>query len=188
MARELTTRKRDPGAAAHLRVVTEKPGSGCPDFDALFKRYSGYVAAVSLRLLGSDGDVDDVVQEVFWDCSRKIHKIKDQEHARRWLVQVTVRKCRRLLRKQKVLSLIHLPLSRSLDPPAPGASAEERVAIIQLFSLLETLPVNQRLAWSLRHLEGAALQEVAEACGCSLATVKRWIGAAHAVITGGAHG
>jgi DNA-directed RNA polymerase specialized sigma24 family protein len=36
------------------------------------------------------------------------------------------------------------------------------------------------LAWSLRHLEGERLEDVAERCGCSLATAKRWIATAQA--------
>jgi len=38
------------------------------------------------------------------------------------------------------------------------------------------------VAWTLRHIEGLELTEVAEACACSLATVKRWIGAAETAL------
>jgi RNA polymerase sigma-70 factor (ECF subfamily) len=40
--------------------------------------------------------------------------------------------------------------------------------------------VEQRLAWTLRHIEGERLEDVAARCGCSLATAKRRIAAAHA--------
>lgn len=46
--------------------------------------------------------------------------------------------------------------------------------------MLESLPLEERLAWSLRHVEGHALEEVAAACDCSLATAKRRIAAAEA--------
>jgi RNA polymerase sigma-70 factor (ECF subfamily) len=49
-----------------------------------------------------------------------------------------------------------------------------------VYQLLEALPIEQRLAWSLRYVEGEKLEAVAEQCGCSLATAKRRISAAHA--------
>lgn len=171
--------------SAHLQVVGKDFTRGPLDFDDIFNRFGRYVAAVALRLLGDETDVDDIVQEVFWDCAKKVHKIRDMEHARRWLIQVTVRKTRRHLRKRKLMAVFHPPLPQTVDPPMPSAGADDRAAVIQLFSILDRLPVNYRLAWSLRHLEGAELREVAEACGCSLATAKRWIGAAQDAITGG---
>ena len=44
--------------------------------------------------------------------------------------------------------------------------------------IIDQLPTNDRMAWMLRHVEGYALQEAADACGCSLATVKRRVAAA----------
>jgi RNA polymerase sigma-70 factor (ECF subfamily) len=44
------------------------------------------------------------------------------------------------------------------------------------------LPTAERIAWSLRTIEGLTLPAVAAACGCSLATAKRRIAAARAAI------
>jgi len=44
------------------------------------------------------------------------------------------------------------------------------------------VPTQERLAWSLRYLEGEPLDMVAASCGCSLATAKRRISAAKRVI------
>jgi transmembrane sensor len=54
-------------AAMHLSASLEsslRTMAGL-DIDALFMRHSPYVAAVALRLLGRDDEVDDVVQDVF---------------------------------------------------------------------------------------------------------------------------
>src|SRR5882672_11677439 len=67
-------------------------------FEALFRRYSAYVARLAARLLGSgDSEVDDVVQDVFWLASRRIAKIPDLVQARGWLATVTIRVVRRKL-------------------------------------------------------------------------------------------
>ena len=48
----------------------------------------------------------------------------------------------------------------------------------RLIAALHTLPVDQQMAIELRHGEGLKLEEVAEALDVSLATAKRYLGAA----------
>jgi RNA polymerase sigma-70 factor (ECF subfamily) len=48
--------------------------------------------------------------------------------------------------------------------------------------VLAKLPTEQQIAWTLRHIQGEELEQVARACDCSLATVKRRIDAAEARI------
>jgi RNA polymerase sigma-70 factor (ECF subfamily) len=151
-------------------------------FEALFRRYSGYVAGLAARLLGSgDADVDDVVQDVFWLASRRIEKIVDLVQARGWLATVTTRVVRRKLLRRRFRAFFHAS-PRDVDVPARGASAEEHAMLTRLYEVLEGLPTEQRLAWSLRYLEGEPLDAVAVACGCSLSTAKRRVNAAKSVI------
>jgi RNA polymerase sigma-70 factor (ECF subfamily) len=140
------------------------------------------VAAVAVRLLGRDDDeVDDVVQEVFWLASRRMDRLYDLGEARGWLVTATTRLVRRRLKRRRWRSLFwrQMPLQ---EVPAPGVTPEERALLLRLYRVLEGLPIEQRLAWVLRHLEGERLDDVARACGCSLATAKRRIGAAQRVL------
>ena len=83
MARDLSIGKRSASKNPHLQVVRGNYPRTSLRFDDIFDRFSRYVAAVAVRLLGDETDVDDIVQEVFWDCSRKTHKLRDMEHARR---------------------------------------------------------------------------------------------------------
>jgi RNA polymerase sigma-70 factor (ECF subfamily) len=169
----------------NLRLAGPPPdlvAGGPVAFDELFTRYGRYVARLAARMLGSgDADVDDVVQDVFWLASRRLPRIVDMIQARGWLATVTVRHVRRRLRRRRFRSLFHAS-PRRLEAPAPGATAEQRALLARLYEVLESLPTNQRLAWSLRYLEGEPLDSVAAACGCSLATAKRRVSAAKNVI------
>jgi len=169
----------------HLRLAAPPPldGRGGPvTLEALFSRYSRYVAGLAARLLGSgDADLDDVVQDVFWLAHRRIAKIPDLIQARGWLAIVTTRMVRRKLLRRRFRGLFHAgPVAADL--PARGATAEEHALLARLYQVLEELPTNQRLAWSLRYLEGEPLAAVAAMCGCSLATAKRRVSAAKGVI------
>jgi RNA polymerase sigma-70 factor (ECF subfamily) len=62
------------------------------------------------------------------------------------------------------------------------ASPDERALLSEVYQVLERLPIDHRLAWTERHLEGEALDQVALLCGCSLATAKRRIAAAQAAL------
>jgi RNA polymerase sigma-70 factor, ECF subfamily len=52
---------------------------------------------------------------------------------------------------------------------------EARQALQGAQAILESLPVKEKVAFSLRRLEGMELKQVAMACDCSLATIKRRI-------------
>ncbi len=169
----------------HLRLAADPadpPSTGPVEFDELFARYGAYVARLAARLLGAgDAEIDDVVQDVFWLASRRLRRIVDMIQARGWLATVTARVVRRRLRRRRFRAIFHAS-PRPDDVPAPGATAEQRAVLIRLYEVLEQLPVDQRLAWSLRYLEGEPLNAVAQACGCSLATAKRRLSAAKSVI------
>ena len=169
----------------YLRVTEPLPDlvpGGPVEFDELFARYGRYVARLAARLLGAgDREVADVVQDVFWLASRRLSAIADMIQARGWLATVTTRAVARRLRRRRFRRLFHAgPLVH--DVPAAGATAEQRALLARLYEVLETLPTEQRLAWSLRYIEGEPLDQVAAACRCSLATAKRRVSAAKNVI------
>ena len=66
---------------------------------------------------------------------------------------------------------------------AAGNGIEDEVLLKQLFARLDLVAPKDRVAWSLRYLNGESLEGVAQACGCSLATVKRRIRRANDLLT-----
>ena len=168
----------------HLRLATptDLVAGGPVEFNELFARYGRYVARLASRLLGSgDTEVDDVVQDVFLLASRRLPAIVDMIQARGWLATVTTRLVARRLRRRRFRRLFFAS-PRGQEVPAPGATPEQRALLRRLYEVLERLPTEERLAWSLRYLEGEPLDVVAAACGCSLATAKRRVSAAKKVI------
>jgi RNA polymerase sigma-70 factor, ECF subfamily len=166
-------------AAAAAGPQTEPPVETALDLDGLFRRYAPYVAAIAHRLLGRDEDVDDTIQEVFVAAVRGVHAVRDPAAIRGWLARVTVRVARQRLRKRRVRVFLGLDEPVVYDTVVDqSASAEQRALLARVYSVLDNLPANQRIAWSLRHIEGEPLESVASLSGCSLATAKRRIAAA----------
>jgi RNA polymerase sigma-70 factor (ECF subfamily) len=168
--------ERADDAAGGDRTSGELPAL---DLDSLFRRYSPYVAAIAYRLLGRDDEVDDTIQEVFLAAVRGVHAVRDPNAVRAWLARVTVRSARQKLRKRRLRSFLGLDEPATYDAVVDrSASAEHRALVARVYRVLDGMPANQRIAWSLRYIEGEALEGVATLSGCSLATAKRRIAAA----------
>jgi RNA polymerase sigma-70 factor (ECF subfamily) len=183
---------RPAGAAGARRAGHPLPPEGArasqpPALAELFRRYARYVATIGFKLLGRDDELDDLVQDVFIEAHRGLHQLRDLEAARGWLARITVRRAVRRLRRQKVRAFFSLEaLPRPPVIVDGAASPEEHAHIASTYRRLEALPVPQRIAWLLRHVEGETLDSIAALTGCSKATVQRRLRAARSALGEGA--
>jgi RNA polymerase sigma-70 factor (ECF subfamily) len=164
---------RTPDAAAGAR--------GAPTPAELYREHAAFVARLAHRLLGHDGDVDDVVHDVFTAMLVQYRTLSHELSLRGWLATVTVRAARKRLRWKWMRLRLGFEARGDFEAIAePDAPHDTRLFLSALYASLERLPPGQRLAWSLRHLEGEDLETVAVRCEISLATAKRRIAAAQA--------
>src|SRR5437868_5531930 len=163
-----TLRVIDGGAAART------PARGRPlTLDGAFRAHAGFVASVALRVLGRPAEVDDLVQDVFLRIMPRLGELRDPTAVRAWLGVITARLARRRLRSRRWKVWLGVGADFDYTQLADGAAApQDRALLAELYRALDRLPVHYRLAWTLRHAEGFELAAVAEACDCSLATVK----------------
>jgi RNA polymerase sigma-70 factor (ECF subfamily) len=155
--------------------------------EVIYRRYVGYIAGLALRLLRSRSEMEDVVQETFARALEKLGSLRDGDALRGWLAQIAVGQVRRRYRRRRLLALLGLDRTEEDAPldalASEGQSAEVLAELAKLDRMLQTLPVEQRIAWMLRYAEGESLDDVARACACSLATAKRRIAAAEARVS-----
>ena len=156
------------------------------ELTTLYRDHVRYVGAIAQRILGQREDAEDIVQDVFIDAAKGLGAIRDAAAVRGWLATVTVRKARRKLRMRTLRSFFGAAAGEVNDDiVAPGASPEDRAQIGKLYALLGRAPANERIAWTLRHLEGEKMEDVAAQCECSLATAKRWVSRTQTMIEKG---
>ncbi len=139
-------------------------------FTQLYRRHARYVASVAFRLLGESSELDDVVQETFSICLQSIASLQQAGKVRPWLVTIAVRRAQRRLsarsRRRWLGEAVGLVSAQASDPQV---SQEVR----ELYRVLEGLSPKLRVPWVLSRIEGGSLDEVAEWCEASLATIKR---------------
>jgi RNA polymerase sigma-70 factor (ECF subfamily) len=149
------------------------------DLAQLFHEHGRYIAAVALKVLGRRDEVEDVVQEVFLNAQRGMHSLTYLEGVRGWLATITVRVARRRLRRRRIKLVFGVDKDEDyLNAADRGASPEQAALLANVYRALEKVPADDRIAWTLRYVEGSKLDEVAKLCGCSIATVKRRVAAA----------
>jgi RNA polymerase sigma-70 factor (ECF subfamily) len=177
---QLTSNERIPDAELVRRIVQGDRWAG----EAFYRRYVALVHGTVRRLLGRAGEAEDVVQETFATAFEIVSQLRTPESARQWLMQIAVRKVHRRFRQRRLLQTLGLDRSAddaTLKQMAPSdSSSKARLELAMLDEALSKLGTAKRIAWMLRHVEGHSLDEVATQCGCSLATAKRRISAAHA--------
>jgi len=154
--------------------------------DEAYARYMPYVAKLGYRLLGGGADVDDLVQDVFVAAAERLPHLREPEALKGFLASITVRVAQRKHVRRKLRNLLFPVDDRAahdlLVTPSAEGSIEARAALTTVFRVLERAPIQDRLAWTLRHLEDEPLESIATLCRCSLATAKRRIASAQRLL------
>ena len=173
-------------APVRLRVVRPEESlvqSEPFNLDHLFRLYSAYVASIAHRLIGNPDDVDDVVQEVFLDAHKGLRKLREPGAIKGWLAKITVRRSSRHLKRRRISRVFGFVEDIQYENIADhSASLEERALIASVYKILEGVPSNKRIAWTLRYVQGESMERVTDLCGCSRATAHRWIASVQNVL------
>lgn len=149
---------------------------------AFYDRHEAHVRRTLLRALGPDRDLDDLHHDVLVRALGSIEELRDPAALRPWLTSIAVFTARtHILRRSRRWWMRLWPGHELPEVEAPTASGEVTEALRATYAVLETLPADERLAFALRFIGGMELTEVAEACRCSLATIKRRLSRAQAL-------
>lgn len=147
---------------------------------ALFDLVGAQVNRVVWRVLGADEDHDDLVQQVFVALLAGLSRVREPEALRGWVAAVTVNTVRSEIRRRRVRRWFGGQTTPSEWVHTPAASHETRELLERTYAVLARLPADERIAFALRFIDEQPLSDVAAACDCSLATIKRRISAAQA--------
>jgi len=170
-ARALLPVDREPDDQALLAALHDGHASAPA---VLYDRFAPAVERTLVRILGSDADVAFLLNEVFLRATQRVDRVVDGAALRHWLTRIAVFVAREHIRARSRRSWLLIFAPRQLpEVAAHDAAPDVRQAVKHLYRALDALPVDDRLAFSLRHVEQMELTEVAAACGVSLSTAKR---------------
>lgn len=153
--------------------------------EALFRRHARMAVGLAHRLLPSDVEVDDVVQDSFLFALQRLGSLHNPQAFAAWLGSIVVRTASKRLRRRRLLSRLGLRAAAPVDPDrvtAATAPGEVAIELGRVYALVENLPVEQRIALILRRVDGLEIPQIAEYMGLSASTVKRRLKAAEELL------
>jgi RNA polymerase sigma-70 factor (ECF subfamily) len=169
-------RATDPAAdRALLQQVALGSGAAMRE---VYARCSARAFAVTLRLLPSRADAEEVLQESFLDVWRRA---RDFDPARggleTWVTTIARTRAIDRLRSMGTATRVaegasHEPPPVSAAPPAPDEASALGQNRKRVLAALKQLPAEQREVVELAYFEGLSQREIAERTGDPLGTVK----------------
>lgn len=141
---------------------------------ALYERHAEHVHRVLYRLVGFHVDLADLHHDVFVRALSSLPSLQDPSAFKGWLTMIAVHAARTwITRKKRLKWLWFLPAEELPEVESSAPSGEVLHALLATYAVLDTLPVEERIAFALRFIDGMELTDVAAACETSLATIKR---------------
>jgi RNA polymerase sigma-70 factor (ECF subfamily) len=165
-------------ATTGLREADLRLARRCVDGDreaqrALFRAHGARVHHILYRIMGSNRDMDDVLQECFLAVFRSLGNYRGEAGLGTWVDRVTTRTAFKVLSRRPKG---RVPLE-VLPPLEDGDADPERRALLRemarrLYAVLDELPPQYRLAYVLHVVDGRPVKEVAELTDSTVVAAK----------------
>ena len=140
----------------------------------LFRRHRARVHASLFRVLGSNRDMDDLMQEAFLQVFQSLAAWRAEASLATWIDRIAVRCAYRWLRQKKGAPTTFELIDDDAPAPAPhGVRAHgAREGVRRLYVVLDRLSPASRVAFALFAIDGRSVAEVAEVTGASVTATK----------------
>ncbi len=139
----------------------------------LFRSQQGRVQATLYRVLGSNSDMDDLLQDTFIQVFKSLGSFRGEAKLSTWIDRIAVRVAYRYLKKKKsrpVMFELGVDDGRAADDPHQQAAA--RAGVRRLYEVLAEMTPAARVAFALHEIEGRPLADVAMCVGASVTATK----------------
>ena len=152
-------------------------------FDALVLKYQHKVVKLVMRYVRNPAEAEDIAQDAFIKAYRALPQFRGDSAFYTWLYRIAINTA-----KNAVVSRDRSPIDFDLDLQNPDESYDmhgrlkdsetpEALTLTEeirstVNSAIDALPEDLRTAIVLRELEGLSYEEIADAMGCPVGTVR----------------
>jgi len=170
-----------PAAAASRpsappETLAERLGRGDPVAVAqTYDRHGGRVRAFCRNLLRDDAAAEDLVQETFVALPRAARRFRGESTIETFLVSIAINRARHYVRAAARRRKAHERFAEQPARRGPSTPEDERARrelATALARALDTLPIDQRVAFVLCAVEERSAREAADIVGVPHATMR----------------
>lgn len=159
-----------------FELVTKASQGDGEAFEEIYRRSSGFVYSVALRIVGGTADAEEVTQEVFIKVYRSLADFAFRSAFKTWLYRIATnlalnaykRKAREACRRAEYDDAAQAPAAG----PDAGSGMEKEESEKALRNILARLTPEHRACIVLREIEGLSYEEMAGALNININTVR----------------
>lgn len=140
-------------------------------FRVLVDAHSRSIFNLAFRMTGNQQDADEVVQETFLRAYKSLDRFEGKSKFSTWIYRIAVNRCLDMLEKKKISG--DYTISDDPDPEeqtvqvasteaGPERQLLSREANEKIALAMKTLTPTERIAFTLRHMEGRSIEEISK--------------------------
>lgn len=138
----------------------------------LYEMHRSKVLNLSWRMLGSQQEGEDALQEIFIKVFDRIKNYRGDSAFSTWVYRMTTNHCLDILRRRKILSFMGFENAPEIEDKKDSEKAIDLGFSPVIVKALEKLPEKQKACLLMREMEDLSYEDIAAALGLSLGTVK----------------
>ena len=166
------------GAEARQRTDAELVRDSLAGSDAaygeLVRRYQNTLYRHAERMSGGRDEAADIVQTALIKAYRSLGSCQNPNRVGAWLFRITANACKDHLkaRRKDHVTIEAVPGLLEADGDDPAEALERRSMRSLIDQALRRLPLEQREAFVMKHVEGFSYQEMGQLLGVSVPALK----------------
>jgi RNA polymerase sigma factor (sigma-70 family) len=150
-------------------------------FEVLIRRHNPYLYKIGRSYGYCHQDVEDLMQETFIHAYENLKKLNHNEYFKTWLIRIMLNECYRKrhkasAQKEVVVDTFLLENSIPMFSANNKDDTERKIRSKELNSVIEhaieNIPIDYRLVFTLRELNGLSVQETAKTLSITETNVK----------------
>lgn len=128
----------------------------------LLQLYKEPMYRIAYSYMRNAHDANDALQEMTFQCLKNIHKVREPQHFKTWLVRVVINTCLMMQRQQKRVLLTDIPM----DQP------QQMSQLFELNEAITKLPIEQQELIHLKYFQDLKNSDIAAVQNIPEGTVK----------------
>ncbi len=169
---------RRPSSMTHVANPETELLERCRDgdvdaFEELYRAHAGKLYGLATRMVGSRGEAEDLLQEIFLTAYRRLDTFKGDAAVSTWLYRIAVNRCLDHLRSRGAkMAQAMTALDEGYAAHGSVDRSSSAVDRVDLERAIARLPDGYRAAFVLHDVEGLQHREIAVLLGVSEGTSK----------------